>query len=111
MTSIASSTTGGKQNRSTAVKVPKLMTSNSMGLSKEWSVIFSGGFAGMISKTTTAPLERVQIMCQTGLTIFLLSIYQIYGTAILRKNKKTAIFGFCTQKLTKTKYKIQTQTN
>ena len=35
---------------------------------KTWSTILSGGFAGMVSKTCTAPLERVQILSQTGAT-------------------------------------------
>ena len=33
---------------------------------KTYKTILSGGFAGMISKTCTAPLERVQMLNQTG---------------------------------------------
>lgn len=33
-----------------------------------YKTILSGGFAGMISKTCTAPLERVQMLNQTGAT-------------------------------------------
>eukprot|EP01083_Nonionella_stella_P022706 62766_1 len=35
---------------------------------KTYKTILSGGFAGMISKTCTAPLERVQLLNQTGAT-------------------------------------------
>mmetsp|Transcript_23476 Transcript_23476/g.20569 ORF Transcript_23476/g.20569 Transcript_23476/m.20569 type:complete len:297 (-) Transcript_23476:183-1073(-) len=35
---------------------------------KTYKTILSGGFAGMISKTCTAPLERVQMLNQTGAT-------------------------------------------
>ena len=33
---------------------------------KTYKTVLSGGFAGMISKTCTAPLERIQMCLQTG---------------------------------------------
>eukprot|EP01083_Nonionella_stella_P264501 897204_1 len=42
---------------------------------KSYKTILSGGIAGMIAKSCTAPLERVQMVNQTGATID-----SIYGT-------------------------------
>ena len=42
-------------------------TQNKRHVPKTYKTILSGGFAGMISKTCTAPLERVQMLNQTGL--------------------------------------------
>ena len=42
---------------------------NRRQIPKTYKTILSGGFAGMISKTCTAPLERVQMLNQTGINL------------------------------------------
>lgn len=44
---------------------------NKRHIPKTYKTILSGGFAGMISKTCTAPLERVQMLNQTGFVCFI----------------------------------------